>query len=355
MSNDDILQIIDEKLNKIDAQTEQSDHYNITEGIISYDHFYIIASIIISEIIYFKLYIEIVYEVRAVMESYKKAQSQELREIISEMSSGQLPLGTFLNPASSCKYVPENSFSGNYWIQNTGTGYASLEYCDMNRRCCNSTGGWMRVAHLDMTDPTHHCPSEFRNIHSPKRTCGRPGSGCYSTYYSVNKISYSRVCGRIKAYQDYSPEAFDAYYDNRALTIDSTYVDGISLTHNRNPRKHIWTFAAAIDEVRSDSNVCPCTKTVSSYTGFVPQFVGNDYFCDTGNRYHYTDQFFTNDPLWDGDGCGGSSTCCQFNNPPWFCKQLPQPTTDDIELRLCGNQNYQNEDTAIEIIELFVQ
>ena len=24
----------------------------------------------------------------------------------------------------------------------------------------------------------------------------------------------------------------------------------------------------------------------------------------------------------------------EFNNPPWFCKQLPEPTTEDIEIRI---------------------
>ena len=188
------------------------------------------------------------------------------------MSSGRLPLGTFLNPAPSCKHLPDNSSSGNYWIQNTGTGYASLEYCDMTRRCCNSSGGWMRVAHLNMTDPTHHCPTGFRHIDSPKRTCGRPGSGCYSTAYAVDGISYSRVCGRIKAYQYSTMDAFEPYYLNRAATIDGVYVDGISLTHGQNPRKHIWTFANALDEVHSNEYVCPCTKTDTPFTGAVPSF-----------------------------------------------------------------------------------
>ena len=289
------------------------------------------------------------------METYKRAQSQELREIISEMSSGRLPLGTFLNPAPSCKLVPEGSSSGNYWIQNVGTGYASLEYCDMSRRCCNSTGGWMRVANLDMTDPTHHCPTGFRKITTPKRTCGRPGGGCSSTTYAVDGISYSRVCGKVKAYQSYSPEAFSPYYNNRARTIDDVYVDGVSLTHSQNPRKHIWTFANAVYEIYSNQNVCPCMKTDTRYTGVVPPFIGNDYFCDTGSRYAVTNQFYSEDPLWDGAGCGGTSTCCQFNNPPWFCKQLSQPTTDNIELRICSDQGWGNEDIAIEQIEIFVQ
>ena len=53
-------------------------------------------------------------------------------------------------------------------MQNAGTGYANLEYCDMTRRCCNGTGGWMRVANLDMTDTNHYCPSGFRLITSPR-------------------------------------------------------------------------------------------------------------------------------------------------------------------------------------------
>ena len=45
--------------------------------------------------------------------------------------------------------------------------------------------------------------------------------------------------------------------------------------------------------------------------------------------------FYPNDILWDGQNCTSTSTCCQLNNPPWFTKNLPNATTDDIELRLC--------------------
>ncbi len=34
--------------------------------------------------------------------------------------------------------------------------------------------------------------------------------------------------------------------------------------------------------------------------------------------------FYNEDPLWDGAGCGPLNT---FNNPPWFYKELPEPTT----------------------------
>ena len=131
-------------------------------------------------------------------------------------------------------------------------------------------------------------------------------------------------------------------------------MDGVSITHGH-PRKHIWTFAAALDEQHANVNRCPCTKTDTTYTGVVPPFVGNDYFCDTGSRKYLQSRFYPDDPLWDGSGCGPTSSCCSFNSPPWFCKELPQPTTDDIQVRVCTDQSASNEDVTIEVIELYVQ
>ena len=54
------------------------------------------------------------------------------------------------------------------------------------------------------------------------------------------------------------------------------------------------------DETRSTPIVCPCTKTDTTYTGAVPPFVGEDYFCDTGSEYAAQFQFYYQDPLWDG-------------------------------------------------------
>ena len=62
---------------------------------------------------------------------------------------------------------------------------------------------------------------------------------------------------------------------------------------------------------------------------------------------------YSSDVLWDGQGCTANSTC-QFNNPPWFTKNLPSATTDDIELRLCTNSQLAVDDVPIEFIELYV-
>ena len=65
-------------------------------------------------------------------------------------------------------------------------------------------------------------------------------------------------------------------------------------------------------------------------------FVSQDTYIYLG-FFNYSEiySFHSDDPLWDGDGCHSSSTCCTFNNPPYFTNYLDNPTTDDIELRLC--------------------
>ena len=89
----------------------------------------------------------------------------------------------------------------------------------------------------------------------------------------------------------------------------------------------------------------------------VPAFVGNDYFCESGLHSGWGNQyiFYPSDVLWDGEDCTSTSTCCQFNNPPWFTKNLPNATTDNIELRLCTSYEPDDEDIPIDLIELYVQ
>ena len=157
--------------------------------------------------------------------------------------------------------------------------------------------------------------------------------------FSVSGRDYTRVCGRIKGYQYRTTDAFEAYDDGEVTTA---YVCGVSLTHG-GPRKHIWTFATPYYTTWND--VCPCDATI-------PPFVGVDYFCESGKHQGENGIFFPDDPLWDGDGCTASSTCCSFNNPPYFTKQLRRPTTDDIEARIC--QYSPGEDTPMELIELYV-
>ena len=85
----------------------------------------------------------------------------------------------------------------------------------------------------------------------------------------------------------------------------------------------------------------------STWLFTVPSFVGNNYFCDTGSRIPQSGTIFSDNPLWDGVGCTGNNTCYQFNQPPWFCRTLPTATSDDLEVRICANQETSNENTYI--------
>ena len=90
-----------------------------------------------------------------------------------------------------------------------------------------------------------------------------------------------------------------------------------------------------LDMVRSCSDYdCPCDATFPSLP-----FVSNDYFCEsivTTRTSHINANgkaLYLNATLWDGQVCEGGGTCCKFNNPPWFTKNLHQlnSTTDGID------------------------
>ena len=161
-------------------------------------------------------------------------------------------------------------------------------------------------------------------------------NNCSSVLFPVNGVRYNKVCGKVIGYQRNSMDAFSPYDSDQSLDIDDVYVDGVSITHGASPRSHIWTFANGLDEVHSGAGVCPCLE--SGFTGTIPPFIGSDYFCATGSHDKFTNKWYTDNPLWDGKGCGANNDCCNFNSPPYFCKELPQYTTDDIELRVCKNE-----------------
>ena len=225
---------------------------------------------------------------------------------------------------------------------------------------CGCTGGWRRVVHLDMTDPHTTCPCGWNITGYSKRTCGRNSTGyytCSSATFPVSGGEYSRVCGRIKAYQWGLTFAFHSYHYRRVTTIDGAYACGVSVTHGTS-RNHIWTFVAGASEGNPTwYEVCPCDSTS---TIRIPPFVGNDYFCESGvNEDWYSDGprfvLHSNDTLWDGEDCLPSSTCCSQHNPPYFTKQLPTTTTDDIEARICLLYPLSLANIAVELVELYVQ
>ena len=256
------------------------------------------------------------------------------------------------NPTPSCAVLKARGLSpsGYYWVR-TSNGSAVRVYCDMTRLCGGVTGGWVRVAYLDKTNSSQNglCPSGFNErTFSSIPTCRRDdtSAGCSSVLFTTHELSYSKVCGRITALADGAPEGF---MRTNSTGINGTYVDGVSLTHGA-PRQHIWTFAATSSEAnRMLSCSCKNSNTEGTHS---PEYVGNDYFCDTRFRETEIDADLV---LWQGTDCTSSNACCSFNNPPWFYKQLPQPTTDDIEMRVCRDEVRGSEDVLIQIAEVYIQ
>ena len=238
-----------------------------------------------------------------------------------------------------------------------GTNVSSILTGLMRAPQCGD-GLWYQVAYLDMSDSAQQCPSNWREGSTPVRICGRPTTttaSCSGEYFSTRSLLYSKVCGRAIGYQHASADTFALR--NPPHTIDDPYVDGVSVTHGI-PRAHIWTYAVGNSEgkVSNFTTNCPCANPAAS-TAPPPSFVGDNYFCESGNSGNGVGtgaHFFENDPVWDGEDCEGDC-CSNGKSPPWFSVILPNPTSDDIEVRICGDEGTQNEDTPIQLLEMYIQ
>ena len=127
------------------------------------------------------------------------------------------------------------------------------------------------MASLNWSDESLPCPDEFRErSDSDIRTCGINSTStgsCPSLIFKTYSTVYSRVCGKINAYQVGTPDAFDTTHGRGSnITIDFNYVDGVSLTHGNKPRRHIWTFAATHQDgprpsiFRFPGSTCQCVR-----------------------------------------------------------------------------------------------
>jgi dynein heavy chain len=206
---------------------------------------------------------------------------------------------------------------------------------------------WTRVAYLNMSDPTQSCPQNWTDHYSTDelRVCGRTSGSCSSVFYPTDGRFYNAVCGQIIGYQFGHPDGIMVRTPN--YTIDEVYVDGISVTHG-SPRSHIWTFAGSRSNVSTN---CPCKGGENA-----PFYVGDNYYCESGYNGDRNGNpptvLYPSDPLWDGVGCESEGTCC--STAPWFTVNLVNPTSDDIEVRICASATVKIEDTPIHLLELYI-
>ena len=222
---------------------------------------------------------------------------------------------------------------------------------------CGIFGNWRRIAHLDTTQGDS-CPSNLRtvtNTTTGQTACGKTtGPGCSKLTFIIGD-NYTDVCGRVRGYQYNSMDAFDVSLSGSAparLSLDGHYVDGISITQGQ-PLKHLWTYAVGLSELYPTTKYrCPCAVPTNMQRSNPPQFVGGNYYCESGlSGTRFYDRVFWEDPLWDGHNCIEGNSCC--NRYGWFHRQVP-PSSDDINVRLCEDQSVRDENVFIDQLEIWV-
>ena len=213
------------------------------------------------------------------------------------------------SPASSCRAIyllHPHSTSGYYWVTSSN-GSSVRVYCDMIKSCGNITGGLTRVALLNNKTRPRICTGDFTTVNNNTR-CVRNTEepGCSHIVFPLMNLLYSHICGTVEGFWFGRPEGFTGTNRSNSTTINDNYVDGISLTYGSTTnRTHIWTFVA--DGVRFKQN-CPRNT---------PDYVGNSYSC---LKYEFS--------------CSSNNSCSLV-----FFKQLQQPLTEDIEMRLCRDEH----------------
>ena len=206
--------------------------------------------------------------------------------------------------------------------------------------------GWKVAVYRDFRDPNTPCPDEWEQTMYDERphTCGKRtgGGGCdFTIFPETEGLEYSKVCGRIKAYQFGTP---DASSSNLIIHFSSAPSLG----------NVIWAFAAGTTQSQADGSLvsarCPCD-------GGDEFDVDDILFCeslikDDTPGVKFNNHFFSNNVLWDDVGCSSSGDCCSKFVGPYFIRHLQFTVTDPIGVHICTNDR---SNFAIELIEIYVQ
>ena len=247
-----------------------------------------------------------------------------------------------------------------YYIASVATA-ADVDFftkADMESKALGSYEGWTLVAHFDLSiyGTDRECPSPWQAVVvNGKFACKIPSDnpGCSSVKVSIS-TPYNQTYGMVSGYQKGTTDGFRASQDD-GYRINEPYVDGVSITlGDEQHRRHVWTYAAGLTKnANRPNNNCPCAVTSGPDA---PSFVGENYYCSSGSP-HDPDKntVYTDDPLWQGDNCNNNrDSCCTDVGMPWFHRVFPTTQHDDIEVRICYNQDYFDEAILVDKLELYV-
>ena len=211
-------------------------------------------------------------------------------------------------------------------------------------------GLWRQVFYLNVSNEDQSCPGDWNEGTTMSvRVCGGSDRSCQSALSDEINTAYNKVCGRVIGIGSGTPDAFFRFIEDQT-TIEDNYLDGVSVTHGApGSRTHIWSFGAGHPTPSYSPYYarCHCEDNTTDDFAVLPiSEVGENYFCSST---------YSRDRLWFGSDCNTASSCCSFHNPPYFSVQLPTPTTDQIELRICTDEALDNEPVLVLFAEIYVQ
>ena len=251
---------------------------------------------------------------------------------------------------TSCKEIYQSdaeSKTGEYTLYDAVTGEAYNTTCIMGTfKYCNKEAGLTQIFTFENGNK---CPKGFVQT-SSKDSCIRARNkygGCVSIPVAGHGILYHKVCVTVYGYQVGSPDGITG--TDRYHWVEGPYVDGVSITHGR-PRQHIWTFMASSSEKKP---TCPCA---TGSTVKVPDFIGNNYFCESGNPEETAipGKIYKEDVIWDMEQCEGVEGPCCKSTHRYAYVELPDYTTDDLEIRICSDEDTAEEDFALSMAAISV-
>ena len=198
--------------------------------------------------------------------------------------------------------------------------------------------------------PTKACSSFIFSFflqcrHNLTATLPQPCSNLATTLQQGcnSQVAASLCDGKVLGYPYHTLDAFIPQWTGNK-DIEDNYFDGISVTCGpAGSRQHIFSLAATTNY----GGICPCARD-SSYPNSQPDFVGDDYYCESGASG-------ADDILWDGEDCDTEADCCTSPYMPFFYKNLNRSTTDDIELRILPNQDFADENLYLLAYEFYVK
>ena len=273
-----------------------------------------------------------------------KAMMAQERSLINrniQILASSVPIGLDSgHPASSCRSLAllKPSFApGYFWVQ-SANGSAERVHCVRMPDCgddAQEIQGWQRIAHLSYENNISQCFDGLKSTEDSWCVQTSDMPGCSHTIFSTGKMNYSYVCASIIGYGINTPDAFqDIVRISTEQVLSGNYVDGISLTYNTTSEMtHIWTLASHFIYTTN------CEMSTE-----VEEIVGTNYTClpfkvSAGELPHCR------------VGREASSDDCQ---PKTFFRALHRVTNSGIQMRLCRDQYRDDEDIAINKLDIYV-